>query len=64
MVTGAAWMTAWLPEMLQHVEVELQRYERIINYWPMYAPAPSGDHLPSAESCHGRRHASRHRDTC
>lgn len=32
-------MTAWLPEMLQQVEVELQRYERIINYWPKYALA-------------------------
>lgn len=27
-----------LVEMLQNIQTELQRYERLVNYWPVYAP--------------------------
>lgn len=31
-----------LIQMLHSVETEAQRYERIINYWPVYAPQLEG----------------------
>ena len=24
--------------MLQNIQTEIQRYERLVNYWPVYAP--------------------------
>lgn len=35
---GHGVVTLLLVEMLQSIETELQRYERVVNYWPVYAP--------------------------
>ena len=37
-VTGHGVMAPLLVEMLQNIQTEVQRYERLVNYWPVYAP--------------------------
>jgi hypothetical protein len=37
-VTGHGVIAPLLIEMLQNIQTEIQRYERLVNYWPVYAP--------------------------
>jgi len=37
-VTGHGVIAPLLIEMLQNMQTEIQRYERLVNYWPVYAP--------------------------
>ncbi|KAA6421600.1 MAG: hypothetical protein FRX49_08543 [Trebouxia sp. A1-2] len=36
--TGHGVIAPFLIEMLQNIQTEIQRYERLVNYWPVYAP--------------------------
>ncbi|DBA82115.1 TPA: hypothetical protein ACH3X1_007107 [Trebouxia sp. C0004] len=36
--TGHGVIAPLLIEMLQNIQTELQRYERLVNYWPVFAP--------------------------
>ncbi|KAL3146191.1 hypothetical protein ABBQ32_002897 [Trebouxia sp. C0010 RCD-2024] len=36
--TGHGIISPLLAEMLHHDQIEFQRYERLVNYWPVYAP--------------------------
>ncbi|KAL0048962.1 hypothetical protein WJX82_003343 [Trebouxia sp. C0006] len=36
--TGHGIIAPLLIEMLQNIQTEIQRYERLVNYWPVYAP--------------------------
>ena len=36
--SGHGVMAPLLAEMLHSIQTEFQRYERIVNYWPVYAP--------------------------
>ena len=37
-MTGHGITAPLLGEMLHSIETEIQRYERLVNYWPVYAP--------------------------
>jgi len=40
--TGRTFVAPLVDEMLQRISAEVARYERVINYWPMFGPTLEG----------------------